>query len=238
MRSSLKSAYAETELDDLRQRVLARLEPTGVSNDLESWQQRKSMKTRVAILDAAVNCLAEHGYAQTTTKLVASMANVSRGAMLHHYATRWELIEQVLAYTFFKRMERNFDAIRNLTEQERTQDLSGVDIYWENVSQVEYQAYLELNIAARTDEDLQAILIPKAKEFDEIQLNEVAKVFPEWRDKLTELALANDFIVSAFEGLILNQFKWNDERRTERLCNLVKQVLFMIREGQIKMSDL
>lgn len=237
-RVTLEVGYSDADLDELRQKVLARLEPSGVSNDVESWQQRKSMKTRIAILEAAISCLAEYGYAQTTTKMVAHMASVSRGAMLHHYATKRDLIEHVTGYTFFKRMERTFDAFRQLSDRERTQDMSGIDIYWENTFFVEYQAYLELSIASRTDEELQSIFEPKAREFHEIQFAELSKIFPEWQDKLADLTLANDFVIATFDGILLNQSKWNDKTRVNRLRSLIKQVVYMMREGEINISDL
>ena len=39
--------------------------------------------TRAKILAAAVRCLAEFGYSATSTPLVASLAKVSRGSLLH-----------------------------------------------------------------------------------------------------------------------------------------------------------
>src|SRR3546814_11851177 len=48
--------------------------------------------TRAKIMDAAVRCLAEFGYAATSTPLVAKMAKVSRGSLLHPFPTKVDLI--------------------------------------------------------------------------------------------------------------------------------------------------
>jgi len=66
---------------------LAVLEPEGLDSHGQGWQQRKSIQTRIAILEAAIDCLERQGYARTTTQMIAQTARISRGAMLHHYAT-------------------------------------------------------------------------------------------------------------------------------------------------------
>ena len=63
--------------------ALAQLEPNGLDAEGQNWQQRKSIQTRLAILEAAIDCLQEHGFARTTTQLIAQTAGISRGAMLH-----------------------------------------------------------------------------------------------------------------------------------------------------------
>lgn len=56
-----------------------------------SWQAQKSIMTREAIFDAAIECLIDLGYGGTTTALIAEHAGVSRGAMLHHFPSRAEV---------------------------------------------------------------------------------------------------------------------------------------------------
>ena len=46
----------------------------------DGWQAEKSALTRQAILEAAVRCFVEHGYANTTTAMISDEASVSRGA--------------------------------------------------------------------------------------------------------------------------------------------------------------
>ena len=48
--------------------------------------------TRAKLMAAVVECLVEVGWAGTTTTLVSQRAGVSRGAQLHHFATRGELV--------------------------------------------------------------------------------------------------------------------------------------------------
>ncbi len=54
-------------------------------------QQDRSRATRLALLEAAVDCLAEVGWSGSTVTVVAERAGVSRGAAQHHFPTREDL---------------------------------------------------------------------------------------------------------------------------------------------------
>ncbi|MBI1250903.1 MAG: TetR family transcriptional regulator [Alphaproteobacteria bacterium] len=212
---------------------LSLFEPAGMAGDEDGWQKRKSAQTRITVLDAAVRCLAEFGYARTTTQLIAQTANISRGAMLHHYATKQELIESVIDYTFYKRMERLSREIRKLSEHERIVDQAGIEIFWTGLLTSEYEAYLELSIAARTDDELRAIFEPKAKKFDVIWCEEIASIFPEWDDKREKLQLAIDFCIAAMEGLLLNRAVWEPRERRQAMRKLVSLAILEVRDGDL-----
>src|SRR5262245_55016337 len=55
-------------------------------------QQQRREETRRALLDAAVESLIEVGFARTTTLEVQRRADVSRGALLHHFPSKAELL--------------------------------------------------------------------------------------------------------------------------------------------------
>ena len=59
-------------------------------------QEERSTATRDALIRAAIDLIAERGYAATTTNLVADRAGVSRGALQHHFKSRDELIAAVM----------------------------------------------------------------------------------------------------------------------------------------------
>jgi AcrR family transcriptional regulator len=54
-------------------------------------KQDRSRATRLKLLEAAVACLAEHGWSGSTVTVVAERAGVSRGAAQHHFPTREDL---------------------------------------------------------------------------------------------------------------------------------------------------
>jgi AcrR family transcriptional regulator len=213
--------------------AIAELEPEGLGPEGPNWQQRKSSETRVAILDAAIDCLAQHGYSRTTTQLIARMAKVSRGAMLHHYATKQELIAAVIEYAFYKHMEAFCRAIRALTEQERVEKNAGISVEWRICASREYKAYVELNVAARTDVELRKLFLPRARRHDQVWRAELMDVFPEWRHDPAKQEFVSRFVRSAIEGLALNRAIWDDPAMETALLDFIATTVVMVRDNRL-----
>ncbi len=218
-------------------RLLAQFEPQGLGAEGPGWQQRKSAQTRVGILEAAIDCLAKHGYARTTTQLIAETAEISRGAMLHHYPTKGALIEAIIAYSVYKRMERLSEGVRNISEMQRVQEFAGLEILWRDFDSREYRAYLELNIASRTDAEVRESFIPQARRFSRLWREEGVRIFPEWAADPERLACASDFAEAILEGLALNIDTWNSPERVERMRAFLRQTIGMIYSGELSFAD-
>ena len=216
--------------------MLALFEPDGLAAGGAGWQQRKSAQTRVSILDAAINCLATHGYARTTTQLIAETAEISRGAMLHHYPTKGELVAAIIAFCFYKRMEMLSEGVRDISELQRVQEFAGLEILWRSFFTREHRAYLELNIAARTDPEVREIFAPQARRFTETWRGAGIRIFPEWAGDPRRLAQASDLVEAVLEGLALNQEAWADAGRVERMRAFLRQMVGLIYAGNLAMS--
>ena len=108
--------------------------------------------TRAKILGAGVRCLAEFGYAATSTPLVAKMAKVSRGSLLHQFPTKVHLILAVAAHA--SRSQGAF--IREVLGERTGRDrfVAGVEAVWRSLQRPEAIALMELTLAARTDPEL------------------------------------------------------------------------------------
>jgi AcrR family transcriptional regulator len=63
-------------------------------------QAERTRGTRTRILDAAVEVLRKKGYAHFRTADVARAAGVSRGAQLHHFATKEKLVYATMEHVF------------------------------------------------------------------------------------------------------------------------------------------
>jgi AcrR family transcriptional regulator len=225
-----------TKMEDGPLRIPRQLEPEGLAADGQGWQQRKSAQTRVAILEAAVDCLEKYGYARTTTQMIAQTADISRGAMLHHYATKQDLIAAVIDYTFYKRIEIFTDSIAALSEVERVEELTGIELYWESLQTREWSAYLELLVASRTDAELAGIFLPKAQRYDRVEREVVLRVFPEWTDQPQAYELAMDYCIAAMEGLLLNREIWDDKKRRVMFRTFISQTLLNLRAGRVTLD--
>lgn len=60
-------------------------------------QVERRVATRTAIIDAAVESLVAHGISGTSTRAVAQAAEISQGALQHHFATKVDLVDAALS---------------------------------------------------------------------------------------------------------------------------------------------
>ncbi|MGZ3402479.1 MAG: TetR/AcrR family transcriptional regulator [Phenylobacterium sp.] len=109
--------------------------------------------TRAKIMDAAVRCLAEFGYAATSTPLVAKLAKVSRGSLLHQFPTKVDLILGVAQHASQARGAKVREYLAPYPEGPN-RFLHGVDAVWASLHDPAAIALMEVTIAARSDPDL------------------------------------------------------------------------------------
>jgi len=128
-------------------------------------QEEKSASTRERLLDATIDCVIELGYARTTTTEIAERAGLSRGAMLHHYPARAELVAAAIEHLAIRRIGEFVAAAARLPDDATLYD-HVVDLLWEQFESKTFDAALELQMAARTDADLAAILEPLERRID------------------------------------------------------------------------
>jgi len=115
------------------------------------------------VLDATVEALMELGYAKTTTLEVQRRAGLSRGALLHHFPSRAELMADAVRYLAVLRgKEMRALAVRLNDGADRID--AGVDLLWESFTGPLFTVALELRGAARTDPELREVLVDVERE--------------------------------------------------------------------------
>lgn len=173
--------------------ALSRPESQGKDNQVASektWQQTKSENTRAAILDATIECFYELGYGNTTTEKVAKQAGVSRGAMLHHFPSRIDLVRAAVVHLNQRRLQLyTAQELKIQEDAEHTQISEGIESFWGQLKTPLYTVFHELQVAARTDDDLKEVLEQTSREFDRAWLQATENVFP-------DLALSEEFIMA------------------------------------------
>ena len=117
-------------------------------------QAERSASMRQRLIDAAILCLCRVGYAATTTQLVMDEAGVSRGAMLHHFPTRVDL---VIAVGEYAAAAQNRHVRRRLAAIPAGMDrfLALTEATWEATCQPPALALVEIMVATRSDPALQ-----------------------------------------------------------------------------------
>lgn len=122
-------------------------------------QEERSASTRAALLDAALECLVDHGYEGTTTGRVCERAGVSRGAHQHHFGTRPALVAAALEELAMRRLDEIRRELASLPDgDERIEQ--ALQAIWGWFTEPLFQASIDLAAAARTDEELRAQLAP------------------------------------------------------------------------------
>lgn len=116
-------------------------------------QEERTRAMRARLLEATVECLVEHGFSGTSTTLVSRRAGVSRGAQLHHFPTKNDLVVAAVEHISTTRgVELEAALAAAPTGEGRTRAV--LEILAEHFTSPIFTAALELWVAARTDEQL------------------------------------------------------------------------------------
>ncbi|MCF3182355.1 TetR/AcrR family transcriptional regulator [Streptomyces polychromogenes] len=113
-------------------------------------KQARSRVTRRHLLEAAVSCLAEHGWAGSTVAVVAERAGVSRGAAQHHFPTREALFTAAVEYV----SEERSTALRELFQAAPAPRPAVVEALVDLYTGALFRAALQLWVAASNEEQL------------------------------------------------------------------------------------
>ena len=199
----------------------------GKSADGVSWQAQKSAMTRDRILDAAIDCFINLGYTNVTTAKVADFAGVSRGAMLHHFPSKTELIQAAVEYLHDKLLEdyttRVSQIPASLEGKERRR--GGLEAYWDHLTGDLFVAYHELCVAGRTDPELKDILEQSITKFEEHVRVSNSEMFSGWSDRGDLFLLAMDVTKFMMEGMAVGQLVTNRDERVGRLLDYLSDRL-------------
>jgi AcrR family transcriptional regulator len=198
------------------------------ANEAVGWQAQKSASTRNSIVEAAIKSFVELGYASTTTTAIAERAGLSRGAMLHHFPSKVDIVRAAVDYLHAKRLK----AIRKSNAKvpsEGDRVRQGVDAYWSHVQHPLFVAFFELSVAARTDPELASILRPAQEAFERESLQTTVDVFPEWHGDTEYFELAFDLSRYLLEGMAISFLTHKETKRDKRVLQFLEDSLRELR---------
>jgi AcrR family transcriptional regulator len=122
---------------------------------------------RARLLEATIELLVERGFAGTSTTLVSERAGVSRGAQLHHFPTKNDLVVAAVEHLTELRGAELAAAYAELSAEpvasaagRRTRLRRMLEMLGDHFASPVFAAALELWVAARTDETLLAAVAP------------------------------------------------------------------------------
>jgi AcrR family transcriptional regulator len=196
-------------------------------------QAERSATTSALIIQATIQCLYERGYAATSTTLVARYAGVSRGAMLHHFATKVALMSSTVQETYASDILAYTDALNNISfGEDRIEKL--IDTAWACFRSPGGVAQTEIWMASRSDPELAAAVLPVHAAIDKRSVRALAYVlghydYPE--DVTLESFLC--YLVSSLRGLSIQHILGNPEAELAASVGLIKVTArTLVREPQ------
>ncbi|PKP81440.1 MAG: hypothetical protein CVT79_10105 [Alphaproteobacteria bacterium HGW-Alphaproteobacteria-18] len=134
-----------------------------VGHDISARRRttRRGEETRRQLIQAAIECLCEKGYAATSIEAVMERAGVSRGSVLHQFPTRIALISAAVEAAMEIMMAHTRDRMRDLPGAQ-AQYRAMCDLFWETQKIPEGAAVTEALLASRWDGALAEALRPVA----------------------------------------------------------------------------
>ncbi len=177
-------------------------------------QEQRSSEMRARLLDATIDCLVEFGYAGTTTPRVAERAGVTRGAQVHHFRSKTDLVVAAISHLAHRRTEA---AMRELGRGATGDDPIGamLDSLWALHQGPLFVAAMELWVAGRTDPLLAAEMEKVEPLVNNAVLTSIAQFVP---DELRRKEV-RDFVYTAMDvlrGILVAGFISADPERAQR----------------------
>lgn len=169
-------------------------------------KREQGTATTSKILEAAVECVQEVGWARFSSIEVARRAGVSRGALRHHYPATADLAAAAIEHL----VEVHANEFRALlsalpTDASPTESaLAAVDVMWSIYQGPTMATWRDLRVAARTDEALRgtvAILNPR---LEALALQAWDEMFPAGRGLPEDVhTIGPRFLLTLLDGLAI-----------------------------------
>lgn len=112
-------------------------------------QSDRKEQSRVLLLEATADSLAERGWSGTSTTEVSRRAGLSRGAQQHHFRTKAELVAATVDYLVGTLRQEFVTGFAALPAERRT-PADALELLWTLFSGRTFRALHELTTAART----------------------------------------------------------------------------------------
>lgn len=192
-----------------------------------SWQASKSGATRLRILEATTECLAEMPCSEVSTTVICERSGVSRGGVQHHFPTRSQLLQAAIEHLNQRRLEAYRRDLETVPDDVAVTDHI-VATHWKNLNAPAFRAYQELVVAARSDESLKQTLATHYRAFIQEWLEISFDSFG-WRSSSPEVMRVGNIAQYLMDGMAYGQLA--GQLTAEQVTELLDHVRALMRDG-------
>ncbi|MGL4305684.1 MAG: TetR/AcrR family transcriptional regulator [Mycobacteriaceae bacterium] len=191
-------------------------------------QEQRSTEMQARLLDSTIDCLVAYGYVGTTTLRVAEKAGVTRGALIHHFRSKTDLVMAAITYLASKRTHAAMKKIDSFKNGDNLQKRI-LDLIWDVHSGPVFIATVELWVAGRTD----SILAEQMRKFEPIVVSDILSLVTQYVPEKRQRE-ARDFAYIAMDtirGILVSSYVDSDPRRAKRRWDRAAGNLLKISSG-------
>jgi AcrR family transcriptional regulator len=188
-------------------------------------QKERREGTIRKLLDAATATLIEVGYAEASVQRICARAELSQGALFRHFATREALMVAVGEDVGDRILERYRKKFLSIPAGEASV-AAAVRLVRDACRSRLNQAWYELSIAARTNENLRKQLEPAARRYYEDIAIAAREVLPDFAERMgSAFDVIVSTVIAVFDGEAVERFALvRPEVEEARLALLVAAV--------------
>ncbi|TDF38541.1 TetR/AcrR family transcriptional regulator [Alteromonadaceae bacterium M269] len=187
-------------------------------------QQQRSEISRNKLMNAATESLIEIGYSQTSIQEICNRAGLSKGGLFRQFSSRTALMvatcEQIyrdllaLYRQRFGELEEGADPIK-----------SGLVLIRENFAHPKFQAAMELQVAARTDQTLAEGIAPILKNNHQAIVELSISLFPEQAKSHPSFESIIDSVVLMFQGEVFESGLYRNENDEKARLDFMERIV-------------
>ncbi len=178
-------------------------------------QHERSEETRTKLLEAAVDCICEFGYAATTTSIIALRAGVSRGALQHQFRSRSDLLVAEVEY-IGRQISAEIGSVPAGAPVGERIDIC-IRSYWRVYTSKAFVAATQILFGAKDDPELFARIRAVMQELEAAHDRHWQRIFADVGAPPARVASVRHVVLGTLRGLAFRQqfqpgkAAWSDE---------------------------
>jgi AcrR family transcriptional regulator len=163
-------------------------------------QAERRQETIGKLLDATIECLAERGYANTSTSKICKRAGVSQGGLFNHFDTRVDVIVAATDRICQQHVAQFEVAAAAADEIDQGLVRQMVEFIRMTARSPRHAAWHEVMVAARTDDDLRDGVHDALGRFERALLQTAARVLDVGQERAERLGVVLLSLMHMFDS--------------------------------------